>query len=1031
MAHPPTPLRPARELNQQERWKLERHPLEVERAVRERYAAEGPEAIATVPGEVERLKWVGIYPQRQGGDAFMLRVKIPGGRLAAGQARRIGELAERFADGPEDHPVWGNRYCDLTTRQTVQMHWLRIEDIPEIWDRLAEVGLTSVQACGDGARNVTCCPVAGIDPDEAFDATPQVQAISAFFTGNRDYANLPRKFKMSVTGCVEDCARTEINDIGLWPARAADGTLGFNLLVGGGLSDGPRMASDLDVFVGASSRSSAAGRSPSSSASSATARTAVLARMRYLVQELGPEGFRAELAARADFELEPAGEELTRAFRGDHVGVHEQRPPDRASAASATRPATPGDPLHYVGASVTVGRLTGGELIELAELAERYGDGEVRLSADQNVILAGIPQSRIDEVLDAAVLRRHSPRPGPFSRGVIACTGSEFCRFAIIETKEAARAWAAELDRRHGASLGEGEVIRLHVSGCPASCAQPQVADIGLRGDTAHMGERIVEAVDIGLGGSLGLDAAFADWVSGALPVSGVSDALVSGARSLRRRSPACRALCRVGAARPQRQPARPARGTFVTTLLPAPAETVGLPARNGIAHPPALPEALVEPQPPFRFRAEMNGIAEAPGKVWFFELAAAVIDADRCVQCGACIAACPTDSIGVSATGIPELVKMCTGCALCWDFCPRGGLAYETTFLDAADDPPGAAFPLDPVPNPAPIPVSEPATARPAPAPATITGGGAGDGLGRVRLARAARVRDTSRFRARRAQDGGVVTAVLLAALERGAIDGAVVASEDPHQPWRGIPLVATTPEQIAAAGGSFYNQTMALGALDLERHGLARDARVAVVGTPCEIQGIRALQAHSWRRGASRVDAVVLTIALLCTKSFDYGALVLGELAERRGIDLAAVGKVDVIHGRLVVEDRDGGVLVDEPVKAFHGAALKGCDECADFLGRAADLSVGSVGSAPGWSSVLVRTEAGEAALSRLGGDLELAELERPEALRRLDDHDRSAALAALRRSFDPAGPRFVSFAEHEAAYAGSERCPVWRGR
>ncbi len=497
--------------SEQELWKLERHPLDVEVAVRQVYAREGADAIAAVPGETERLKWVGLYPQRQGGDAFMMRIKVPGGRLSAAQIRRIGELAEEFAGGPEDDQVWGNRYCDLTTRQTIQMHWLRIADVPEIWRRLAEVGLTSVQACGDSARNVTSCPVAGIDAGEAFDATAVVEAISRFFTGNRDYANLPRKFKISATGCVEDCARAEINDVGLWPASAADGTLGFNLLAGGGLSDGPRLASDLDVFVRREQAVECVRAIAQLFGELGNRENRGLARMRYLVQELGPAGFREELARRASFELEPAGEQLTKGWRGDHVGVHPQRP-DPAGGPSR----------FYVGASVTVGRLTGRELLEIASLAERLGGGEVRLSVDQNFILAGVAEEDLDELLASPVLQRHSPFPGPFSRGVLACTGSEFCRYAIIETKAAARAWAEQLDRRYaGSAVGDRlGVIRLHVSGCPASCAQPQIADIGLRGATAHRGEAIVEAVDVGLGGRLGREAAFADWVSGALPVA-------------------------------------------------------------------------------------------------------------------------------------------------------------------------------------------------------------------------------------------------------------------------------------------------------------------------------------------------------------------------------------------------------------------------------------------------------------------------------------------------------------------------------
>jgi ferredoxin-nitrite reductase len=513
------PFRHTGELNQNERWKLERHPLEVADAVIARYAEEGWESIATVAGEVERLKWVGIYPQRQEGDAFMMRLKVPGGRLTARQARRIGELVDTYARGPEIHPRWGDRYCDITTRQTIQLHWIRIEDVPEIWRQLDEVGMTSIQACGDSARNVLGCPVAGVDADEMFDATSIVEQISGFFTGNREYANLPRKFKMSVTGCLDDCAQAEINDIGLWPARAADGSIGFNLIVGGGLSDGPRMASDLDVFLDPSDALECTRAIAQLFGELGDRENRGFSRMRYLVQELGPERFRAELDHRAAFELRPAGENLTRRYRGDHVGVHPEHTPGRS----------------YVGCSVPVGRLTGVELIEAARLAETYGDGAIRLATDQNFVLTGVSDDAVADLLGEELLTRYSPRPGPFSRGVVACTGSEFCRFAIVETKERADAWASEMDRRYAetfataggvGAVDDGEIIRMHFSGCPASCAQPQIADIGFRGDTAHKGDEIVEAVDVSLGGSLGSDAAFGRWVLGAVPTDDIPDTL-------------------------------------------------------------------------------------------------------------------------------------------------------------------------------------------------------------------------------------------------------------------------------------------------------------------------------------------------------------------------------------------------------------------------------------------------------------------------------------------------------------------------
>ena len=510
-----TPFRHGTELNRVERWKLDRHPLDVYRAVIDRYAPAGPDApaaVAAVDGEAERLKWVGIYPQRQGGDAHMMRFKVPGGRLEADQAATIGAIAIEHGRGPVDNPRWGSGFCDITTRQDIQMHWVRMADVPGIWERLDRVGLTTLQACGDSARNVLGCPVAGVDRDEAFDATAAVAAVSAFFTGNRAYANLPRKFKISVTGCLDDCAQAELNDIGLWPARAADGTVGFNVLVGGGLSDGERLASDLDVFVTVERTVEVTRAIAQVYGELGNREHRGLCRMRYLVQELGPEGFRAELARRAAFDLTPAGVDLTRRYRGDHMGVHPQRQPG----------------LSYVGINVTVGRLAGTDLVEAARVARLYGDGQIRLTTDQNLVLTGIPDDRLDDLLGEALLQRHSPFPGRFERGAVACTGTEFCRFAVVETKQRMVEWAQAMDWHFPAPEqgrgreGPDEVVRMHLSGCSASCAQPQIADIGFRGSTTFCDGRLVEAVDVGLGGSLGADAAFIDWVAGSLPADHV-----------------------------------------------------------------------------------------------------------------------------------------------------------------------------------------------------------------------------------------------------------------------------------------------------------------------------------------------------------------------------------------------------------------------------------------------------------------------------------------------------------------------------
>jgi ferredoxin-nitrite reductase len=500
-------LREGQKLNKVEKIKLERHPLEVRQAIIDTYSKDLA-AMDEIPGEVERLKWVGIYPQKQGGDAFMMRIKLPGGVLKPEQAKVIGKLATEFANGPIPNPHFGNNFLDLTTRQDVQMHWIKMENVPEIWRRLEEVGITTVQACGDSARNVLCCPVSGIGREEVIDAYPVAQAISGYFTGNREYANLPRKFKMSVTGCLEDCAQAEINDIGMLPARLEDGTLGFNLRVGGGLSDGPRMASDVDVFVEPGDVVEITRGIAQVFGELGNRENRWTARMRYLVQELGPEGFREELEKRVSVELLPAGEDLTKRYRGDHVGVHSQRE----------------EGLYYVGLNVPVGRMSGEHFEEVGKLAQEYGS-EVRLATDQNLIIAGVGEDRLDNLLAEPLLMRYSPNPGAFERGVVACTGSEFCRFGIVETKIRALEWAREMDRRVG-DLGQ-EAVRMHFSGCSASCAQPQIGDIGFRGETAKKEDAIVEGVDIGLGGSLGRDAAFIDWVEGSRPADEVPDALV------------------------------------------------------------------------------------------------------------------------------------------------------------------------------------------------------------------------------------------------------------------------------------------------------------------------------------------------------------------------------------------------------------------------------------------------------------------------------------------------------------------------
>ncbi|HEX7101423.1 MAG TPA: Coenzyme F420 hydrogenase/dehydrogenase, beta subunit C-terminal domain [Nitrolancea sp.] len=387
-----------------------------------------------------------------------------------------------------------------------------------------------------------------------------------------------------------------------------------------------------------------------------------------------------------------------------------------------------------------------------------------------------------------------------------------------------------------------------------------------------------------------------------------------------------------------------------------------------------------------FAIRDVMNGIQEAPGKVWFWDLERAVIDAERCIQCGTCIAACPSDSIGIGSDDLPTLVKMCTGCSLCWDFCPRGGLRYEAAWTISGND-------------------------------------AASSALGRTEATYTVRAhRNISR-----AQDGGVVSALLIALLEVGDIDGALLARPSERDPWKGEAFLARTPQDVLACAGSFYNQTMALGHLDLKSYDLPPNPRIALVGTPCEIEGFKAMQARPWNWGASRVEAVTLTIALLCTKSFNYEQLMLGEIEAKRGIPLSSIDKIDIVHGKLFLFDHDGELLLDEPIRDFHGAMLKGCDECSDFLGHSADISVGSVGSQKGYSSVLIRSEVGMAAFSQVRDQLEIRELDNPRALEKLNALDKRTAFGTLKRPFDPSAPLFIDYAEHLEYYDETDRAPV----
>nr|WP_241175245.1 rhodanese-like domain-containing protein [Natronolimnobius sp. AArcel1] len=483
------------------------NPLELLERVRA-VAPEGYNALPEKLGEdiFSRLHLIGLYTVRQDG-YFMLRTKVPGGVLTAEQARTLGEIADEFATAPEEHggeqqnPIHGDGYLDVTTRQGIQLHWIRLEDMPEIWDRYADVGLTTVQASGNTLRNVVACPAAGLG-EETLDVRPIAERVADRFEGDRKLANLPRKFKVSLSGCHENCARAEIQDLGFVPA-VKDGRDGFAVKVGGGLSDGPRAATDLGIFVEPEQVPDLAEATATLFRDHGSYLDTAVNRLRFLVAEYGLEQFREELERYAPFEFEPYDEILTTDHRGDHVGVHEQA-----------------DGAHYIGLNLPTGRIGGSELAELADLADTYGSGELRTTPNQNLVLSGVGEDDLENFLGENLLSTYSPDPGPFSRGIVTCTGREFCKYGLIETKSRGHRWAAELDE-WAAETGldeKLEVVRVHMSGCSASCAQPQVADIGLRGEVYRDDFESTRAADVGLGGDLETET-FVDWLVGSVPI--------------------------------------------------------------------------------------------------------------------------------------------------------------------------------------------------------------------------------------------------------------------------------------------------------------------------------------------------------------------------------------------------------------------------------------------------------------------------------------------------------------------------------
>ena len=478
-----------------ERLKREKNPWEAFDEVRA-FAREGRTSV--VPEWASTyFKWWGIYTQGDGvgaiggkggegmaSDFFMMRIGLPNGIVSASQLRVIAGLTRKYA----------RNLADITVRQNIQLHWLTIESLPEVVDALDAAGLSPKGACGDVVRNVTGCPLAGVAADELIDAAPLALEISNLLKANSDFYNLPRKFKISVTGCPSWCTYPEINDIGLTAVKH-DGEVGYSLRIGGGLSADPHLAVRLDAFV-----------LPDQAVRVARAVAEIFrdqqglresrdrARLKHLFLKEGwtAESFLAELQSRLDFTLRPAVPEQVPddVFR-DHAGIHPQRQAG----------------LSYVGASVLRGRLTGEQLEAAADLAEKFGSGALRATVSQNLLFIDIPNAKTAELARELGKLGLQVEGSMFWRGAVACTGTEFCKLAITETKGFTRWLVDELEER----LPEfDQQLKLHVTGCPNSCGQHWIADIGIEGKKIKYEGKLTDAYYFCLGGAVGQHAAIA-----------------------------------------------------------------------------------------------------------------------------------------------------------------------------------------------------------------------------------------------------------------------------------------------------------------------------------------------------------------------------------------------------------------------------------------------------------------------------------------------------------------------------------------
>jgi len=448
-----------------------------------RLIGEGWEALS--PADKELLKWVGVFFRKPTPGKFMMRIRMPNGFANSAQLRAIANVSKRL----------GNGTLDITTRQQIELRGYAIESVPEIWEKLRGVDLRSLQTGQDNVRNINGCALAGLTPADLLDASPIVFALDQTIVGaegNPEFANLPRKFNITITGCVENCTHNESQDVALVPAtKFIHGTLysGFHILVGGKMgSGGFTIASNLDWFIEADQAHDVVIQIIKIFNDEGPRGPRTQCRLAFLLEEWGLDRFRNELVRRLGWQPGPAGKDARSEGHNDHFGVRRQKQPG----------------LHSVGLRVSVGRVSHESLSELGRLADVYGTGSIRLTTGQNAILVNIPEESLDSLLSEPLLRELPPEPSRFFRGLVACTGTDYCNLAQIDTKARAVQISQALEERLGA---DGKPITIHWSGCPAGCGNHQAADIGLRGMKVNVEGRPLDAVAIYVGGKTGPEA--------------------------------------------------------------------------------------------------------------------------------------------------------------------------------------------------------------------------------------------------------------------------------------------------------------------------------------------------------------------------------------------------------------------------------------------------------------------------------------------------------------------------------------------